>query len=80
MKESFCFMKRPHVTILQTSFSRRDDAVAFLEYLDTLPVIYDCYVDGWGYMTASMQESARRTSTTPRRCGWCGSCAPPSRS
>ena len=24
-------MKRPHVTILQTSFSRRDDAVAFLE-------------------------------------------------
>jgi len=34
------------------------DAVAFLEYLDTLPVIYDCYVDGWGYMTASMQESA----------------------
>lgn len=34
------------------------DAVALLEHLDTLPVIYDCYVDGWGYMTASMQERA----------------------
>lgn len=36
----------------------RDDAVAFFEYLDTLPVIYDCYVDGWGYITADMQERA----------------------
>lgn len=35
-----------------------DEAVAFYEYLDTLPVIYDCYVDGWGYITASMQEKA----------------------
>ena len=35
-----------------------DEAIAFYEYLDTLPVIYDCYVDGWGYMTASMQEQA----------------------
>ncbi len=36
----------------------RDDAVAFMVYLDSLPVIYDCYVDGWGYITAQMQESA----------------------
>ena len=36
----------------------RDDAVAFMEYLDSLPVIYDCYVDGWGYITAQMQEHA----------------------
>lgn len=34
------------------------EAVALCEYLDTLPVIYDCYVGGWGYITASMQEKA----------------------
>lgn len=27
-------------------------------YMDTLPVIYDCYKDNWGYMTRSMQEQA----------------------
>ena len=36
----------------------RDDAIAFLEYLDTLPVIYDCYVNGWGYVTGRMQDHA----------------------
>ncbi len=35
-----------------------EDAVAFYEYLDTLPVIYDTYINGWGYMTAWMQERA----------------------
>lgn len=35
------------------------DALAFLAYLDTLPVIYDCYVGGWGYMTASMRDRAK---------------------
>ncbi|MBP5254735.1 MAG: HAD family phosphatase [Lachnospiraceae bacterium] len=35
-----------------------EDAVRVMEYLDTLPVIYDCYMDGWGYMTASMHEKA----------------------
>ena len=34
------------------------DALAFFEYLDDLPVIYDCYIDSWGYMTGSMQEKA----------------------
>lgn len=33
-----------------------DEAVAFYEHLDTLPVIYDAYVDGWGYMTEAMQK------------------------
>lgn len=37
-----------------------EDAVALYAYLDTLPVIYDCYIDGWGYMTASMQAEAER--------------------
>ena len=35
-----------------------EEAVAFFTYLDDLPVIYDCYVDGWGYMTGSMQRRA----------------------
>ena len=53
-----------HVVDLQTEETvysaeiPRDDAVAFLEYLDSLPVIYDCYVDGWGYITAQMQDNA----------------------
>ena len=35
-----------------------DEAIAFYEYLDTLPVIYDGYMNGWGYMTAEMRENA----------------------
>ncbi|MBQ5972727.1 MAG: HAD family phosphatase [Oscillospiraceae bacterium] len=35
-----------------------DDSVSFLSYLDTLPVIYDCYSEGWGYMTEAMQRAA----------------------
>lgn len=35
-----------------------EKAVDIFEYLDTLPVLYDCYVDGWGYMTESMQNQA----------------------
>lgn len=33
-------------------------ALAVLEHLDTLPVIYDCYDGGWGHITAGMQERA----------------------
>ena len=35
-----------------------EEAAAFFAGLDSLPVIYDCYMDGWGYMTAAMQEKA----------------------
>lgn len=35
-------------------------AVEILEYLDTLPVIYDCYMDNWGWMTQSMYDSAEQ--------------------
>jgi len=35
-----------------------DEAVAFYEYADTLGVLYDCYQDNWGYMTASMLKVA----------------------
>lgn len=33
-------------------------AIEVLEYLDTLPIIYDCYVDNWGWMTRSMKDQA----------------------
>ena len=40
-----------------------DCALAILEYLDTLPVIYDCYCDSWGWMTRAMQETAPKFIT-----------------
>ncbi len=33
-------------------------ATEIMAYLDTLPVIYDCYMDNWGWMTASMRDRA----------------------
>ena len=33
-------------------------AVQIMEYLDTLPVIYDCFMENWGWMTKGMQDSA----------------------
>ena len=33
-------------------------AVEIMAYLDTLPVIYDCYMDNWGWMTRSLWEKA----------------------
>ena len=33
-------------------------AVAFYEYADSLGVLYDCYQDNWGYMTADMLARA----------------------
>ena len=41
------------------------DAIAMMEYLDRLPVIYDCYMDGWGWMTASLQAKAAEYAPTP---------------
>lgn len=35
-----------------------EEALAVYEYLDTQDVIYDCYLDGWGYMTEAMQNRA----------------------
>ena len=35
-----------------------DLAIAVMEELDKLPVIYDCYADGWGYMTRALYEKA----------------------
>ena len=33
-------------------------AVEIMRYLDTLPVIYDCYMDNQGWMTRSLQEQS----------------------
>ena len=35
-----------------------DKALEVFEYLEGFPVIYDCYQDGWGWMTAEMVERA----------------------
>ena len=35
-----------------------ETALRVMEYLDTLPVIYDCYMDGWGWMTERLQKQA----------------------
>ena len=35
-----------------------DTALRFYEYMDTLPVIYDCYQDGRGWMTRGMYDRA----------------------
>lgn len=31
-------------------------AVEIMEFLDTLPVIYDCYMDNWGWMTRALHD------------------------
>ena len=33
-----------------------DQAVAIMAHFDTLPGIYDCYMDNWGWMTKDMQD------------------------
>ncbi len=40
-------------------------AVSIMEYADTLPVIYDCYMGGQGYITAAMQEKAEEYAVFP---------------
>ncbi|MBQ7565482.1 MAG: HAD family phosphatase, partial [Oscillospiraceae bacterium] len=40
-------------------------AVDVLAYLDTLPVIYDCYQDGWGWMTQSLYDRAAEFAANP---------------
>lgn len=34
------------------------EAIEIMRYLDGLPLIYDCYVDNWGWMTRALQEKA----------------------
>ena len=39
------------------------EAIDIMRWLDTLPVIYDCYMDDWGWMTASLQSRAAEFTT-----------------
>ena len=36
-----------------------EEALSLLRYEDGLGIPYDCYQDGWGYMSAGMQARAR---------------------
>ncbi|MBR5739203.1 MAG: HAD family phosphatase [Lachnospiraceae bacterium] len=41
-----------------------EQAISIMEYLDTLPVIYDCYQDGWGWMTKTLYDQAEDFAAT----------------
>lgn len=53
----------------QIAISREEipvaQAVALMRYLDNYPVIYDCYMGSWGWMTASMQEQTEQFTDNP---------------
>lgn len=42
------------------------DALRICHELDKLPVIYDCYLDGWGYMDETMYAQIDRFISDPR--------------
>ena len=43
-----------------------EDALRLYDYMDTLPGIYDCYVDGWGYMEAGLYARIDEFISDPR--------------
>ena len=42
-----------------------DEAISIMEHFDTLDVMYDCFLDSWGYMTVSWQEHPEEYSPDP---------------
>ena len=40
-------------------------AVELMTYMDSLPVIYDCYQNGWGYMSRAMYDQAEVYAANP---------------
>ena len=42
-----------------------EDALSLLRYEDSLGISYDCYQDGWGYMSADMYDRAGEYVTDP---------------
>ena len=42
-----------------------EDAIRLLRYEDSLGISYDCYQDGWGYMSADMYDRAGEYVTDP---------------
>lgn len=43
-------------------------AVEIMRWLDRYPVIYDCYMDGWGWMTRAQQERAAKFAPDRHYC------------
>lgn len=50
------------VSILKAEFSW-EKAIGIMKILDGYPVIYDCFMDNWGWMTKSMQDKADSFAT-----------------
>ena len=42
-----------------------DEAISIMEHFDTLDVMYDCFLDSWGYMNASWQKYPEEFSPDP---------------
>lgn len=42
------------------------DAIALMQYLDTLPVCYDCYVNNAAYMTADLRSRIAEFTDSPK--------------
>ena len=51
--------------VLYTADIPLSQALELMRWLDTMPVIYDCYMDNTGWMTASMQRRAAEFSPDP---------------
>ena len=50
---------------LYTSELSVDTCLRLIDYMDRLPVIYDCYQDNWGYITRSMFQRAEEFIPDP---------------
>ena len=50
---------------LYTSELSVDTCLRLIDYMDSLPVIYDCYQDNWGYITRSMFQRAEEFIPDP---------------
>jgi len=42
-----------------------DEATEIMSYIETLPIIYDCYIDGHGYMNQEMYDTAKEWVPEP---------------
>ena len=40
-------------------------AIEIMEYLDTLPVLYDCFMDNWGWMSRDLWERVEEYTDNP---------------
>lgn len=52
--------------VLHRAEIRTERAQEICRYMDTLPGVYDCYVDGWGYMKAELYARIDEFISDPR--------------